>query len=83
MIEVFFMGLFFGGLMVYLVIMMACSKPDPNWRETMLLQLTCYDCDEVVAPVEFAMHGGLCEDCYEKRHGYNYRSSKPKANKNE
>ena len=81
MIDVFVMGFVFGGLVVYLLITLICSQPDPNWRETMLLQLTCFDCGKLVAPVEFSMHGGLCEDCFEKRHGYSYRTSASKVNK--
>ena len=71
------LGLILGALFAYLGIM-AIPQPETDWREHMLTQLTCYDCNKLVAPVEFTLHGGLCENCFKERHGYNH-SSAPKV----
>ena len=78
MIDSFIMGVFVGGVFTYLLLM---SWPDKgiDWRETVLSKLTCADCDKQVALLEFQLHGGLCEECFKKRHGYN-QSSVTKAN---
>ena len=75
MVYTFLIGCLLGALFTYLLIM---SIPSPNidWRETILPKLTCAICGKQVAPVEFTMHGGLCEDCFEERHGYSHRTSK-------
>lgn len=67
-------GLILGGLFSYLLIM-SIPSPKIDWRETILPKLTCAGCDKRVAPVEFTLHGGLCEDCFKEIHGYNHSST--------
>ena len=74
MIGMLILGLILGALLMYFGIM-AIPQPEIDWRETVLLKLTCCVCGKLVAPVEFTLHGGLCEGCFKERHGYNHSST--------
>ena len=80
MIVALLLGFTLGSFFIFFL-MSSIPESQINWRETLLRQLSCNDCNKLVSPLEFTFHGGLCESCFEKRHGYSYRTSVTKANK--